>query len=236
MPFDTAISALNYDKYAFAQKRSAKELVGLLPDEQIASVIDIGAGTGLATLEVQKKFPDANLTLLDRSHGMLQIAQSKISRATIIAADAETFDFASQNFDIALANLSVQWFKDFELFLKKISAHVKYFAFSVPLKGSFADYMDIFKTIEALRMNLYSQSEILHIVRRNAEIVTAKQFIITKTYPNAIEASRHFRNIGATLPINAKTQSKVSAILKSYKSPIKLRYDLFLCVTRRTAY
>ena len=85
-------------------------------------------------------------------------------------------------------------------------------------------------------MNLYSQSEILHIVRRNAEIVTAKQFIITKTYPNAIEASRHFRNIGATLPINAKTQSKVSAILKSYKSPIKIRYDLFLCVTRRAAY
>ena len=236
MPFDTAISVLNYDEHAFAQKRSAKELVGLLPDEKIASVIDIGAGTGLVALEVQKRFPDAKLTLLDRAYRMLQVAQSKIPDATIITSDAETFDFASQNFEIGIANLSVQWFKNFELFLKKILVHVKYFAFSVPLKDSFADYIDIFKTIEIPRINLYNQSEILHIIHRNAEIVSAKQFIITKTYPNAIEASRHFRNIGATISINTKTQSKVSAILKSHKAPIKLRYDLFLCVTRRTAY
>lgn len=233
MPFDTAISALNYDEYAFAQKFSAKELVRLLPNDNIASVIDIGAGTGFVALEAQKRFPYAKLTLLDRSRGMLRIAKSKIPDATIINTDAETFDFAIQNFDMAIANLSVQWFKDFEAFLKKILEHAKYFAFSIPLNDSFADYMDIFNGIKMPRINLYTYREILHIVRSNAEIVTAKQFIVTKTYPNAIEATRHFRNIGATSPINTDTQSKISAILKSHKAPITLNYDMFLCVTRQ---
>lgn len=232
MPFDTAISALNYDEHAFAQKRSAKELVTMLPNENIASFIDIGAGTGVVTLEAQKKFPGAKVTLIDRSPNMLQIAQSKISEATIINADAETFNFASQNFDLAIANLSIQWFKDFELFLKKILTYTKYFAFSVPLKGSFAEYVDIFKDTELPRLNLYTQSEILRIIMDNAKIVTTKRLVIPKTYPNAIEVARHFRNIGAIMPINTKTQSKISAVLKSHKLPIALRYDLFLCVAR----
>ena len=232
MPFDTAIAALNYDEHAFAQKHSAKELVEMLPNDNFASFVDIGAGTGFATVEVKKRFPSAEVTLIDSSSKMLQIAKAKVPDATIINTDAEIFDFASLYFDLAIANLSVQWFKNFELFLEKILAHAKYFAFSVPLKSSFADYMDIFKDVDIPRMNLYTQNEVLHIIRSSAEIVTAKQLMIAKTYPNAIEACRHFRNIGATIPINTATQSKISAILKSHKSPITLRYDLFLCVTR----
>ena len=51
---------------------------------------------------------------------LIKIAQSKIPRASIIYVDAEIFDFSSKNFDLAIANLSVQWFKNFELFLEKI--------------------------------------------------------------------------------------------------------------------
>ena len=233
MPFDSTIATLNYDKHAFAQKRSAKELVEMLPNENIASFIDIGAGTGMATVGVQKRFPYAKVTLLDRSREMLKIAQSKIPRASIIYVDAEIFDFSSKNFDLAIANLSVQWFKNFELFLEKILTSTKYFAFSVPLKGSFAEYTDIFKDIEIPHMNLYTQNELMHILRDNAEIITTKQIMITKTYPNVMEATRHFRNIGATMPINTAIQSKISAVLKSHKSPITVCYDLFLCVATR---
>ena len=231
MPFDSTISALNYDTHAFAQKRSAKELVKMLPKENIASFVDIGAGTGFVALEVQKRFPEAKITLLDRSDKMLRIAKSKIPDATIVNCDAENFDFAPQNFDLAIANLSVQWFKDFELFLKKILNYAKYFAFSVPLKGSFAEYMDIFNDVKIPHLHFYTQNEILHIVRANAEIVTTKRLLMTKTYPNVIEATRHFRNIGATMPITTETQSKISAVLKSHKAPITLCYDLFLCMT-----
>ena len=233
MSFDSTTAALNYDKHAFAQKRSARELVEMLPNEHIASFIDIGAGTGIATIEVQKRFPDATVTLLDRSREMLKIANSKIPRANIISADAEMFDFSYKNFDLAIANLSVQWFKNFELFLEKILTRTKYFAFSVPLKGSFDEYTDIFKDIEIPHMNLYTQNELMHILRDNAEIITTKQIMITKTYPNAMDATRHFRNIGATMPINTAMQSKISAVLKSHKSPITVCYEVFLCVAAR---
>lgn len=231
MPFDISIAALNYDSEAFAQRRCAEELAQMLLEIGISSFIDIGAGTGLAATEVIKKFPKAKSTLIDISPTMLKIARSKFPNAEIISADVEKYSFIPKK--LAIANLSIQWFKNFEAFLRKILTYHKYFAFSVPIKGSFKEYLDVFKNIELPGIKLYSEDEILDIVQRNAEIVSTKRLIITQTYQNAIEATRHFKNIGATMQIDAQTQSKISAILKSHKTSIVLLYDLFLCVSRR---
>lgn len=230
MNFNNAI--LSYDEEAFAQQLCAEELVEMLSYGDISSFIDIGAGTGFASIEVLKKFPEAKPTLLDISLKMLKVAQSKISNATIISADAERFDFATCNFDLAIANLSVQWFKDFETFLKKILPVTKYFAFSIPLTGSFVEYKSIFKNIELPSLRLYSESEILDIILRNADVKMTKRFTVNKTYATALEATRHFKNIGATMPLDARTQSKISVILKSYKAPVSLSYDLLLCLVK----
>ncbi len=142
MPFDTPIAALNYDSEAFAQRRCAEELAKMLPEIGISSFIDIGAGTGLVATEVIKKFPKAKTTLIDISPTMLKIAHSKFPNAEIIIADAEKYSFMPQ--ELAIANLSIQWFTNFEAFLHKMLTYNKYFAFSLPLKGSFKEYLDIF--------------------------------------------------------------------------------------------
>ncbi|MBQ9335616.1 MAG: methyltransferase domain-containing protein [Alphaproteobacteria bacterium] len=234
MPFDTVTSVTNYDKNAFAQKRCTKELVKMLPNENIKSIIDIGAGTGLATIEVIKKFPNSEVVLLDKSPQMLESAKTKIPDAAIINADAEVFDFTSQNFDLAIANLSMQWFKDCRSFLHKVVKYTKYFAFSLPLSNSFNEYYSIFKNINLPLIRFYTIDEILAMLPSNTDIISTRNITETKKYPTAIEATRHFKNIGATMPVDATIQSKISAILKSYKSPIMLNYDLFLCVLKGT--
>ena len=234
MPFDALTSAVNYDKNAFAQKRCAKELVKMLPNENIKSFIDIGAGTGLAAMEVIKRFPIAEAALLDKSIKMLEVAKEKIPDATIINADAEVFDFSAQNFDLAIANLSMQWFKDCKSFLHKVVRHTQYYAFSLPLNNSFEKYYSIFKNINLPFIRFYNIDEILAMLPSNTDIISTRNITETKKYPTAIEATRHFKNIGATMPVDAKIQSKISAILKSYKSPITLNYNLFLCVCKST--
>ena len=234
MPFDMEISEDNYDDSAFAQKLCSEELANMLPDDDIKSFIDIGAGTGFAAMEVIKRFPIAEAALLDKSIKMLEVAKKKIPDATIINADAEVFDFMAAYFDLAIANLSMQWFKDCKSFLHKVVRHTKYFAFSLPLSNSFNEYYYIFRTIRIPFIRLYNQEEILSMLPSDVQIISRKNITVTKHYPNAIEATRHFKKIGATMPVDAEIQSKISAILKSYKSPIILNYDLFLCVCKST--
>ena len=230
MNFDDA--ALSYDESAFAQKQCAEELVKMLPNENIASFIDIGAGTGFASVAVLKKFPNARAVLLDKSAKMLEIAKTKIPCATTIIADAEVFEFSTYNFDLAIANLSLQWFKDLGTFMTKVSSHAKYFAFSIPLKGSFKEYFDVFRNVKYPDIKLYTESAILDIIQQNAKVVSAKRCIINETYPNAIEAARHFRNIGAITTVNQQIQSKIAARLKAHQTPVTISYDMFLCLLK----
>lgn len=54
-------------------------------------VVDLGAGTGQTAVVLRDLFPDASLTLVDPSPGMLERARDKVPGGETVVADAESF-------------------------------------------------------------------------------------------------------------------------------------------------
>jgi tRNA (cmo5U34)-methyltransferase len=72
-------------------------------------ILDIGAGTGLLSALMIRKFPDARLTLLDLSESMLSMARERFadrSDVRYITGDYSSVDFAGR-YDLCCSALSI---------------------------------------------------------------------------------------------------------------------------------
>lgn len=78
-------------------------------------ILDLGAGTGLFSSLVMKQHPDAKLTLIDLSEGMLDIARQRFGFAnpdvTYIAADYTQFEYPHA-YDYIISSLSIHHLED----------------------------------------------------------------------------------------------------------------------------
>jgi malonyl-CoA O-methyltransferase len=106
--FNKAASA--YDKYAFLQKEIALRLDAKL--EVISSnaevILDLGAGTGLLSEKLLKRFQYSQLICLDFSQESL-----KGNPATYkLCADANHLPLTDDSVDIVISNLMMQWCPD----------------------------------------------------------------------------------------------------------------------------
>jgi ribosomal protein RSM22 (predicted rRNA methylase) len=64
-----------------------REVRRLLSDRPIGSILDIGAGTGAASLAAAEHFPAAAITMLERDAAFAAAARECVPQATLLAAD-----------------------------------------------------------------------------------------------------------------------------------------------------
>lgn len=86
------------------------------PTSSSPTVLDIGAGTGLFTSFILKKFPEAKVTLIDISDKMLNVAKerfSNFSNINYVVADYTSYQF-DQKFDVIVSSLSIHHLTDTE--------------------------------------------------------------------------------------------------------------------------
>ncbi|MBW7458600.1 class I SAM-dependent methyltransferase [Paenibacillus sepulcri] len=77
-------------------------------------ILDLGAGTGLFSSFFVEKYPDAELTLIDLSSNMMDIAKvrfSHLSRVEYIVADYSAYEYSGK-FDIIISSLSIHHLED----------------------------------------------------------------------------------------------------------------------------
>ena len=100
-----------YDRYAGIQLLAAKELIGELPERDMGAILEIGCGTGNYTLLLRKRFKTADITAVDISGRMIEVARHKTGTPGIefIVADAEQLDL-DKKFDLVTSNACFQWF------------------------------------------------------------------------------------------------------------------------------
>lgn len=84
---------------------SARTVAGRLPVKPDARVLEIGPGSGYYSVQVAKRVPDGDITLLDVQPEMLEKSASKlkaagISNFTTKQADAKLLPFESESFDL----------------------------------------------------------------------------------------------------------------------------------------
>ncbi|WNR42134.1 class I SAM-dependent methyltransferase [Paenibacillus roseipurpureus] len=78
-------------------------------------ILDLGAGTGLFSSYMIPMYPQAQLTLVDLSSGMLDIAKERFAHAEaetrFVTADYSTFE-DSEPFDAVISSLSIHHLED----------------------------------------------------------------------------------------------------------------------------
>lgn len=95
------------------------QLLNLNPN---STLLDVGAGTGNYTIELQKH--GFQLTGVEPSEAMRMVAQQRNSEVRWLAGTAETFDL-DETFDGAIATLTTHHWNDLELGFEAIKKHLK---------------------------------------------------------------------------------------------------------------
>lgn len=80
------------------------------------NILDIGAGTGLLSSFIIEKYPNANLTLIDISEKMIEVAKSRLkykTDVTYIIDDYTKYQF-DKKYEIVISSLSIHHLTDIE--------------------------------------------------------------------------------------------------------------------------
>lgn len=76
------------------------------------AILDVGCGTGILAARLAARHPDASVTGVDLSAGMLAQARRRSSEVTWIEADAQHLPFDNSSFDALCCTESFHWYAD----------------------------------------------------------------------------------------------------------------------------
>ncbi|MGB4812065.1 MAG: malonyl-ACP O-methyltransferase BioC [Methylophilaceae bacterium] len=129
-------AAQTYDAAAVLQKQVREEMLSRLALVKLEpkTILDAGCGTGMASIALQKKYPQAQVVSLDFALPMLQktrhvcastgfIKQVKnlfsSDKNGLICADIEALPLANNSINLAWSNLAIQWCNDLDAALQE---------------------------------------------------------------------------------------------------------------------
>jgi S-adenosylmethionine-diacylgycerolhomoserine-N-methlytransferase len=120
---DASIYDFNRRFFLFGRNRLIKQIAGVLKP---ASILEIGCGTGINLVKLNKLFPDSRIIGLDISPDMLNVARSKITQISNITLINEMFDQHTSlpKFELILCSYTASTVQDLPLFLSAIETHL----------------------------------------------------------------------------------------------------------------
>ncbi len=98
------------------RKKTIREIEGVHPKQ----LLDVATGTGDFAMMLQERWPESNITGLDLSPGMLDIAKQKIERAglqqriKLVEGDSENLPMEDNFFDAVTVGFGVRNFENLE--------------------------------------------------------------------------------------------------------------------------
>jgi trans-aconitate 2-methyltransferase len=113
--------AAQYLKFEHERSRPAIDLLARIPNENPRTCVDIGCGPGNSTELLVNRFPEASVTGLDRSPGMLAAARLRLPHVAFEQIDL-THWRPGRAYDVIFANASLQWLPDHEKLFPRLAS------------------------------------------------------------------------------------------------------------------
>ncbi|MES9965393.1 MAG: malonyl-ACP O-methyltransferase BioC [Candidatus Sedimenticola sp. 20ELBAFRAG] len=112
-------AAEHYDEVSALQREIGQRMIDRLDLVKLQPevVLDIGAGTGVATAKLAKRYKKARVIALDFAHPMLLQARkhgSWLRKPHCLCADLDYLPLADKSVDLIYSNAAIQWSNDLE--------------------------------------------------------------------------------------------------------------------------
>lgn len=110
-------NAERYDDATRYNREAARRLVASLPDLTCRTLLDVGCGTGFASLAMIERFDVGAVTGVDVSRQMLERMRQKLDahpqvHAELHVADVRAMPVPEGAYDCVLASMALHWFAD----------------------------------------------------------------------------------------------------------------------------
>jgi ubiquinone/menaquinone biosynthesis C-methylase UbiE len=107
----------DYEEVVWRNRQGAERLVAALPDLQYQDLLDVGCGTGLASLAMIERFALRSITGVDLSPGMLARFRSALEgvggvEVRLHAADVLAMPVPADRYDVVLSTMAFHWFPE----------------------------------------------------------------------------------------------------------------------------
>jgi trans-aconitate 2-methyltransferase len=113
-----------YLRYEKERTQPALDLVGKIPLDSPAEIIDLGCGPGNSTKALRLRWANARITGLDSSPKMIEEARKSSLEVEWRTADIRTWSEPGR-FDLIFANASLQWIEDQHTLTKRLIEPLK---------------------------------------------------------------------------------------------------------------
>ena len=112
-------SQKTYNDNAIIQKRMAKKLISMLPENNYNSIFEIGCATGVLTEQIVKNISFNNFTCNDLVETSKEYIDKIVKDNTFIPGDIEKIELNGK-YDLIISNAALQWCEDIENTIKKL--------------------------------------------------------------------------------------------------------------------
>lgn len=117
-----------YLTFADHRRRPALDLVSRIPVDPgvVATVVDLGAGSGNLVPLLRERFPGARITAVDEDEAMVARARRDLAddAVTVVRADAATWSPPAP-VDVLFSNAALHWLDDHDTLLPRLLGHVR---------------------------------------------------------------------------------------------------------------
>lgn len=113
-----------YDKFNKERTQPSIDLANRI-DKPCTRILDVGCGSGMSTLALKNRFPEAEIVGVDLSLSMLENAKKLLPDVEWLQRDCgESLEDLGQ-FDLVFSNAFLQWLPNQEEFIKNIRTCIK---------------------------------------------------------------------------------------------------------------
>jgi len=205
-----------YDSHNMIQAEVAKRLVSKLPKKHYDSILELGAGSGEVTKNLEKQqIGYAHLTAFDSSANMLSLHPSADNIVKIVG-DFNKRDFtdtlAQKEYALILSSSALQWSQDLEFTLAqltKLSSHLHAAIFT----------SNTFKTLHhtaGVTSPIYSTERLQEVLSKYYQFVDFELHSYTLYFDSVREMFRYIKKSGVSSGEKRLSYKETRSLMKSY--------------------
>lgn len=229
-------AALLYDQHSNIQQQAGLTLIELIKTHRtsIQKIIDLGCGTGVTTEKLALAFHHQKFYAIDIADQLLEQAKSRLVPLGICvsAADFEEYNSSGQVFDLAFANMALQWSNNLSALFTRIYSILEnngLLAFSLPLVGTLTELSDF-----AINHFFSHQQITAFLQQAGYKNIDFSCHTLTPHFDSLYSAVRSLKAVGANYA-HQKKQGTFDKSMLTQKKGYTLTYHLGYFIAEKHA-